>query len=338
MLEEAQGRLRARVSLTPFLGALVLADRLDARGRHAVRPPDLSAWNVAASLPPGAPRLVDAGCGAGAILLAAARRGGQAFGFDIDARALAFAELNLLFNQVPEGRVQLALADVRDPPPGSYAPGSTCVFNAPLVRAEMTGDAPLYLHAPGGESLPLAFLESARGALAQPGGEALCHVQLTEPIWEAAARGPRSSLVALEFAHAPDGTPHALLALHANSMAETAAPHRARFRVPLGPALPHLRREIVDRLHAAAALLGAEPAQLEEAVVRPAPWLQLVRSEQHDGHTFRARELRFGGALLDEDDAALLGRCDGRRTSEVARDDDELGRLRGLLERGLLVP
>ena len=332
LLERQGSRVRALVSVTPFLGALVAADRLGEHGAGVVRAPDLSAWNVAACLPPGTSRLIDAGCGAGAILLAAARRGARALGYDVDARALAFAEINLLLNEVPEGRVELATADVRDPPAGAPSPGDTCVFNAPLLRAPLAGDTPLYLHAPGAAALPRAFLAGCRGAL--PGGEALCHLQLDGELWQAAEEAGFAALVALEFARAPDGTPHALLSLRS----DPSPPHRARFRTPLGAALPHLRRELTDRLHGAAALAASSPALSDDVILRPAPWLRLVRGEQHDGHAFRPRELRFGDQAIDAEDAALLAICDGRRAGEIASGTAVRQRLRALLERGLLVP
>lgn len=338
LVERQGGALRARASITPFFGALVAADRLDDRSPEAVRPPDRSAWNTAACLPGGAAKLVDAGCGAGALLVAAARRGHPALGFDVDRRALDYAAISLLLSGIDDGgerRVRLLLADVREAPVELFVPGSLCVMNAPLVRAPVLGESPLYLHAPGGEELPAAFLRACRTAL--PGGEVLLHSQLTPSLWELAGElgaAGAGAAVALEFAHAPDGTPHALLSLRAAS----GPPHRARFRVPLSPVLPHLRRELCDRLHAAAALAADAEALPEDAVLRPAPWLLLQRGEQHDGHAFRVRHLRFGDLALDGEAAALLARADGRSVADLAPSADERERLRSLLGAGLLVP
>src|SRR5262249_39509335 len=152
------------------------------------------------------------------------------------------------------------------------------------------------------------------GAL--PGGEVLCHAQLDGDTWQAAGNAGFPALVALEFARAPDGTPHALLSLRC----QPEPAHRAHFRTPLSAALPHLRREPVDRLHAAAALLAAGRAALEPVALRPAPWLELVRTQRHDGHAFRPRELRFGDQRIDDEDAALLARCDGRTAGDAVRD------------------
>ncbi len=102
--------------------------------------------------------------------------------------------------------------------------------------------------------------------------------------------------------------------------------------------LPHLRREPCDRLHAAAALAATGEALPGDAVLRPAPWLLLSRGEQHDGHAFRPRHLRFGDVNLDGEAAALLARADGRSVAELAPSADERERLRGLLGAGLLVP
>src|SRR5438105_3773830 len=60
------GVLRARVSLVPIQGVLIAADRFDDGSDAAVGSPDLSALNVAASLPrPGS--LLHVGCGAGPL-------------------------------------------------------------------------------------------------------------------------------------------------------------------------------------------------------------------------------------------------------------------------------
>lgn len=330
LLLRAGNRLRACASITPFVGgALVAADRLDQGGAAVVRAPDLSAWNVAACLPADRRPLVDAGCGAGAILLSAARRGVPSIGFDVDDRALRFAAVNRVLNEIPEGLVRLVHADVRDPPADTRTPGSIAVFNAPLLRAPLAGEAPLYLHAPGADELPRAFV---KWSSAQPeGAEVLCHTQLDEPLWELAAMARFSSVLALEFARSPEGIPHALLSLRAG--VDPCPP--ARLRTPLGPLLPHLHRELLDRLHATQALLAH--GDLSPAPLRPAPWLALTRLEQHDGHAFRPRALRFGEAVLLPADEQLLRRCDGRAAGEVAVDGEERERLLELARRGLLV-
>lgn len=326
------GVLSARASITPFRGALVAADRLDDHTAAAVRPPDLSAWNVAASLPPVLDSLLDTGCGAGAILLAAALRGARVRGTDVDERAIAFARISASLSGLFADSVSLEYADLQDGVPGDGAPFSCAVFNAPLVRAPLAVETPLYLFAPGAEVLPLRFLAAAR-ALLSPGGEALCHTQLTDGIWSAVMASGFGEAVALQFATAPDGTPHALISLRQGGPATF-----ARFRTPLGPALPHLSREPLDRLHQAAALVTADPASFAAATLRPAPWLALLRTAVHDGHGFRDRSLHLGANRLEPGDLGLLERCDGRAVGEAAGGSDGLARARALVSLGLLVP
>jgi hypothetical protein len=56
-------------------------------------------------------------------------------------------------------------------------------------------------------------------------------------------------------------------------------------------------------------------------------------------NAFRARSLRFGGAALDAEDAALLSLCDGRTLGEATGGDAaRLARARSLIARGRLVP
>ena len=323
LLSRHGGVLRARVSITPIGGVVVCADRLDDAGVEAVGAPDLSAYNVAACLPQLARggTLLDVGCGAGALSLHAARTGVRVCGTDVDPRAIRFACVNALLNALPaafiEGDLFAGIADRFD----------AVIFNAPLVRAPLAGDAPLYLKSPRGESLVVEFLAGARERTSVS-GEALCHTQLTPSVEAAidAAGFPRA--LSLVFADAPDGTPHALTSLRSG------VPHpRARLRTPLSPALPHLRRELFDRLHATRDLLAA--GELEFAVLRPAPWLAMVHTAVHDGATFRPRDLRFGAQRIDDADARLLAACDGRPLGIAAADD--WNRALSLVEHGLLV-
>jgi hypothetical protein len=58
----------------------------------------------------------------------------------------------------------------------------------------------------------------------------------------------------------------------------------------------------------------------------------------HDGAAFRVRDLRLGAHRLDDDDLALLHKCDGRSLDEALEQSKApLERARALVERGLLV-
>ena len=330
LVERDGEAVRARVSIVPLLSVLVVADRLDERSEFAVLSPDVSAWNLAASLPAGVGTLLDIGTGAGACALVAAQRGARVVGTDVDRRALAFADLNARLNAV---EITLLEGDLFAGVVGRF---EVVAFNAPLVVAEMAGDrtAPLYLRSPRGEALVVDFLAGAR-ARTTGGGEALLHVQLTDAVDEAAAASGFPRRLALHFADAPDGTPHALL-----SLANAGPPGASRARIPLGPACPHLGRELLDRLHATRDVASARylrPPLFRSAVLRPPPWLELTRIEVHDGSAFRQRAVRLGLARLDGEELALVEACDGRPVAELATDDVAFERLATLADRGLLV-
>ncbi len=318
----------ARVSVVPVRGVLVAADRLDARSPQAVGSPDVSAWNLAASLPARPATLLDVGTGAGTAALIAARAGARVVGTDIDRRAVEMAVVNALLNDVRavflEGDLFAGVDDRFE----------VVCFNAPLARAELAiaGGAPLYSYSPRGEKLIVDFLAGVRARVAD-GGEALCHAQLTLGVAAAAAGAGFPRRIEVHFADAPDGTPHALASLRSDG-----APAYRRFRVPLGPACPHLHRELIDRLHAAADLAAASDEALAAATVRPPPWLSLTRTAVHDGAAFRERDLRFGAHRLDADELALLEACDGRPVAALAADAAAREKVRALVARGLLVP
>lgn len=329
---EEEGRIvRPLVSILPVRTILVASDRLDDRSPAAVTPPDVSAWNLAASLPPRCPSLLDVGTGAGTAALLAARSGARVVGTDVDPRALAFATVNAFLNDVSAVFLEGDLFA------GTGEPFDVVTFNAPLVRAALAGEAaPLYLLSPRGESLATDFFAGVR-ARTRPGGEALCHVQLTPAVKWSILRAGFSRVIELHFASATDGTPHALVSLRDGEPG-----YLAPVRVPLAPpygSLGHLAREPLDRLHAAQELLASGDAAIAAAPLRPAPWLELLRAARHDGAAFRPREVRLGLHRLDEEELATLERCDGRpfgEAVEAAKLDDE--RARGLVERGLVVP
>src|SRR5439155_25470866 len=119
--------------------------------------------------------------------LVAARAGARVVGTDVDGRALRFAALNALLNGVSAAFFEGDLfAGVDDR-------FNAVALNAPLLRAPVAGEAPLYLRSPRGESLATDFLRGAPGRTAR-GGEVLCHVQLTGAVDEAvgAAGLPRA--------------------------------------------------------------------------------------------------------------------------------------------------
>jgi SAM-dependent methyltransferase len=313
------GLVRARVSLWPCRGALVLADRLDAPAASAVVALDLSALNVAACLPPGAGRALDLGCGAGLQSLLLAARGARVTASDVDERALDFARRSAALARAEIGFVRSDLF-------AAIAPGSfdLIVFNAPLERAPIANatDEPIrYTRSPRALLVP-ELLAALPGRLAAT-GECLLHAQLTAEVLAALAALDRAVL-AVEFAESPDGTPHALVSIR---------PGRGlrRVRVPLSPRCPHLRRELLDALH--------RPLTLDDAaVLKPAPWLELRRRGHFEGAAARFTELAFGPLPISEADLTLLGRLDGRSVGALGLDGTARNRLHDLGAAGLVVP
>jgi methylase of polypeptide subunit release factors len=323
LVERVGERLRARVAVLPLRGLLLVSDRLDATADDAVGAPDLSALNLVACLPPLPPgaRALDVGCGAGVAALLLARAGAEATGSDVDAGALALARLNARLNGVAARFVE---ADLFDGAPAEHH--ALVAFNAPLLRAPLfsDGNAPArYLTTARGEALALDFLGGLASRLA-PDGEALLHAQLTAAVDarldELAAR---AQVVSLRFAHAPDGTPHALTCIRPSGPTG-----RRQVRVPLGPACPHLRREILD-----AAL--APRALRPDATPLAAPWLELHSSRvfaQPGAPTLRA--LTFGSHAIDDADLRLLESLVG---APLAALDVDAERLTRLVDLGLVL-
>jgi hypothetical protein len=153
----------------------------------------------------------------------------------------------------------------------------------------------------------------------------LLHAQLTAGVATALeAWAARARVVSVVFAHAPDGTPHALTEIDT-----AAAAGQRRAAVPLSAACAHLSRTIVEAV-------AGEPRLDDAATVVPAPWLELRTSERFDGGRRRI-EARFGGVAVGTEDVALLERLDGRAMAELALTAEERERVRELAERGLVV-
>ncbi|HEX4461763.1 MAG TPA: methyltransferase, partial [Polyangia bacterium] len=212
------------VRVSPWRGLVVASAADDAF--------DLSALNVAATLDvaalAAAPSHVwDVGCGAGLLSLVAARAGARVFASDLDAALVARAQDNAAINGLG---LTAATGDSLAAAP-SQERFDTIVFNAPLLRAPLavaTGEAPRYSSAVGGEALALAFLDGV-GARLQPRGRVLLHAQLTPAVVRALeAWATRAAVTSVVFAHAPDGTPHAL-----TEIALAGAAGMRRVEVPL---------------------------------------------------------------------------------------------------------
>ncbi len=314
--------LRPRATVLPWRGLVVASPPAEAF--------DVSALNVAASLDlaalasraPGEGRapaasLWDVGCGAGLLSLVAARAGARVFGSDVDGELVAWARLNAALNGVD---AEFAVADLLD---GGERVCDVVVFNAPLVRAPLAvaaGEAPRYSASAAGERLALDFLAGVRAR-----DRVLLHAQLT-PAIEAALdqAAQRAGVVSVVFAHAPDGTPHALTELRV-----AGPPLRRRAYVPLSAACPHLGRAIFEALAAPRALA-------DDATPLPAPWLELRTCERFDGGR-RRLGVSFGGVAVDDEELALLERLRGEPLGALALTSAARERLCVMIDRGHVV-
>lgn len=300
--------LRPRATVLPWQGVLVASPRAEAF--------DVSALNTAASLPATARTLWDVGCGAGLLTLVAARAGARVLGSDVDAELVGWARLNAALNGVD---AELVIGDLLA---ASDREHDVVAFNAPLLRAPLAvaDEAPRYSGSPEGEALALRFLAGVRARQ-----RILLHAQLTPAVAAALdERAARDAVLSVVFAHAPDGTPHALTEIRVG-----AAPERRCVAVPLSPACPHLSRAIFDAL-AAPRALG------DDATPLPAPWLELRTSERFDGGR-RALAVRFGGTPVDGEELALLDRLRGEPLAALALDSTARERLCALIERGQVI-
>lgn len=313
LVEEERATLRPRVRVLPWNGVVIASPAADAF--------DVSALNVAASLPPAA-TLWDVGCGAGLVAVVAARAGARVFASDLDAELVAWVRLNAALNGV---ELEAAAGDLFA---ASERVCDVVAFNAPLLRAPLAdaGDGPRYASTPEGERLALRFLDGARAR-----ERILLHAQLTPAVAAALeAWAGRAAVTTVVFAHAPDGTPHALSEIRVGG-----APGLRRVQVPLSAACPHLRREIFDALGAARAL-GEAHTPGDEVTPLPAPWLELRTCERFDGGR-RALATTFGGVAVDAEDVALLDRLRGEPVAALGLTALARERLCVMVERGQVI-
>ncbi|HEY2749294.1 MAG TPA: 50S ribosomal protein L11 methyltransferase [Polyangia bacterium] len=307
LVDDDGGRLVPRVRVLPWRGLVVASPPREVF--------DVSALNVAASLPAGG-SVWDVGCGAGLLSLVAAKSGARVFGSDVDGELVDWARLNAALNGVD---AEFAVGDLFA---GDERICDVVAFNAPLLRAPLAvaDEAPRYTSTPEGEALALRFLDGVHAR-----ARVLLHAQLT-PAVAAALDGwaARAAVGTVVFAHAPDGTPHALTEIRVD-----AAPARRSIYVPLSPACPHLSRAIFDALSASRALA-------DDVTPLPAPWLELRTRERFDGGR-RALGVSFGGVPVDADDVALLDRLRGEPLGALALSSIARERLCVMIDRGHVI-
>jgi SAM-dependent methyltransferase len=320
-LERRGPELRANLALLPVMGLLIASDRVDEAGAEAVVMIDLSALNLARSLPPRMEgKSLDVGCGAGLLALLSRRAGADAMGSDVDRRALEAAALNAALNDL---QPRWFVSDLMKQVPSAQF--DFISFNAPLARAPLANADPAapstYYTSERGESLTLEFLAELPSRLR---GEALVQAQLTPAVEAALATLAKDLQVgSVRFADAPDGTPHAVIVVR------RAEPMRRTQSVTLGPLCPAVDRRVVEALLAPRRV---SPGQTP----LPAPWLELRESRQLDPRAARPwRQLRFGAYLIDDDELQLLLRLDGRTVADL--NPAEIERLQRLVDLGLVL-
>jgi len=171
VLEHADaGRVRAGFMILPLGEQWFLSDPLD-RGPEAVMGPGMTTLmlhRLLDELP--AATVLDLGCGAGTLAVAAAGRGARATGADLSPRALAIAAFNARLNDV---ELETALGDVGDAVRGRRF---ELVLAQPPYLPRPEGEAATtYLHGGSyGDELAMRFVSDCARLLA-PGGVAALH-------------------------------------------------------------------------------------------------------------------------------------------------------------------
>jgi SAM-dependent methyltransferase len=322
LLERVGDQLRARLAVLPILDLFIASDRIDEAGEHAVVMIDLSALNLARSLPSRIKgRTLDVGCGAGLLTLLCARAGAEAIGSDVDRRSLEAAAFNASLNQLEPG---LFVSDLMKQVPSARF--DLITFNAPLLRAQLANSDPAapssYYTSDRGDDLALEFFAELPARLA---GEALIQAQLTPRVNDALeALAKEFQVGAIRFADAPDGTPHAVIVIRRQPNA-----FLRKLTVSLGPLCTAVDRRIVE------SLMGSRELT-PDRIPLPAPWLELRESRQLDPRAARPWQKKsFGAHVIDDEDLALLQKLDGRPIAQLAAAEVE--RIENLVALGLIV-
>jgi methylase of polypeptide subunit release factors len=162
--------VRSSLRLMPFADLLLASDEADARFDPVMGPgaTTFELWRAVA-VPRGA-RVLDVGCGAGSLALAAARHGArEVVGIDLDRRAVAYSQLNARLNDVPNATFEAG--DLLEPVRGRSF--DLVLSQPPFVMQPPSLDATTYLHGGSrGDELTLRLLAALPSVIA-PDGRAL---------------------------------------------------------------------------------------------------------------------------------------------------------------------
>lgn len=164
------GALRCEFLLVPFEHQWFLSDRLET-GAEAVMGPGMTTLllhRLLAELP--ARSVLDLGCGAASLAIAAAGRGARATAADLSARALAVAAFNARLNGVA---LETRRGDIAEAVAGETF--DLVLSQPPYVPLPAGQQATTYLHGGHfGDELAMRFVAGAARLLA-PGGIAALH-------------------------------------------------------------------------------------------------------------------------------------------------------------------
>ena len=207
LVREAGERLRTDFLMVPFGGQWFLSDPLD-RGSEAVMGPGMTTLLLYRLLPELPARTVlELGCGAGSLALAAAARGARATATDISPRALAFAAFNARLNDLP---LETRLGDVAGAVEGREF--DLVLAQPPYLPRPENLESTTYMHGGRyGDELALRFVAGCARVLS-PGGVAAIHFDsvdrkdepLRERLREAIGDAPAELLALVSPGPPPD--------------------------------------------------------------------------------------------------------------------------------------
>lgn len=328
-------RVRSRLRLLPFGGIWIGSDDADARF-DPVMGPGATTQELLRALPGVMPaRVLDVGCGAGSLALAAARSGATAVtAVDLDPRAVALTEWNARLNALTvTAKTGDLLAPIGD------ARFDLVIAQPPFVPQPPDLRATTYLHGGSrGDELALRLLSELPGALA-PGGRALIlmdtaplegqlaldRIRAALPrvplqVSAVSARGHDRHQLALGYAAAADSTLGSAYAdaarrylahlealgiestRHVLLVLRKPVPDEPTWAISVEPrgAAPYDATRL-EHLEAGLALATLAPEDLRACRVRPPEGSRLVQSHPLDGSEGELRFVCPGGRAPDQD-------------------------------------
>jgi len=280
------GRLRSRLRLVPLGRAWIASDESDAR-HDPVMGPGATTLELLDALPRAMPpRVLDVGCGAGSLAIAAALRGAQkVVATDLDPRAVALTGWNARLNDV---EVDAREGDLLAPVLAEQF--DLVVAQPPFVPRPPDVEATTYLHGGArGDELALRLLGQLPAVLA-PGGRALVLMDSAPENGEVALDRIRAALrdgpMQLSIVSAPGHGKHDLALGYAAAADASLGPHYA---------------EAARRYHAHLEALGIEQTRHVLVVLRKPPpgepsWALSV--EPRSGKLYDAQALARMDAAL----------------------------------------